>query len=71
MGCLACPQHSFSTCGGLLLLYISCPRTIPLCRYGGTPIEILFPEGRYIVVLYSLGSLGDTDPLSIEAVGYL
>ena len=71
MGCLPCPQHSFSTCGGLLLLDTLCPRTIPLCRYGGIPIEILFPEGRYIVVLYSLGSLGDTDPLSIEAVGYL
>ena len=71
MGCLSCPRHSFFTCGGLLLLYILCPRTIPLCRCGGMPIEILFPEGRYILILYFLGSLGDTDPLSIEAVGYL
>ena len=52
--------------------YILPPRTQPLGRYDGVYLhKDLFPEGRYISILYLLGGLGDTDPLGIEAVGHL
>ena len=63
------PSRRFAT---MDTCYILPPRTQPLCRYDGVYLhKDLFPEGRYISILYLLGGLGDTDPLGIEAVGHL